>query len=115
MDKERVVAVDGEAVVEEDGEDPPPNAAIPDPNFPEDVMPALNICADDLAASDLDELQALRKVHAELEALMDSVQRQADDDRTAGASRRRIQCLQHSVSDLLKKAFADKVVQQAAR
>ena len=115
VDKERVVAVDGEAVVEEDGEDPPPNAAIPDPDFPEDVMPALNICADDLAASDLDELQALRKVHAELEALMDSVQRQADDDRTAGASRRRIQCLQHSVSDLLKKAFADKVVQQAGK
>ena len=29
------------------------------------------------------------------------------------ASRHRIQCLQHSASDLLKKAFADKVVQQA--
>ena len=52
------------------------------PDFLEDVMPALNICADDLAGADLDELQGLRKVHAELEALMDSVQRQAGDDRT---------------------------------
>ena len=113
VDKECVVAVDGEAVVEEDEEVPPPNAAIPDPDFPEDVMPALNICADDLAGADLDELQALRKVHAELEALMDSVQRQADDDGTGGLSRRRIQCLQNSVSDLLRRTFAEKIVRRA--
>ena len=131
-----------------EGWGPSPNAAIPDPGFPGGMMPALGICADDLAGVDLGELQrqagqllalhqrralppflpaggehvlecvaecrpGLCLSHAELEALMDSVQRQADDDRTGGASRRRIQCLQHSVSDLLKKAFADKVVQQA--
>ena len=69
-------------------EDPPPNAAIPDPDAPEDVMRALITCGDDLSGGDLDELQALRKVLAELEALMDKVQRQAHDDGTGGSPHR---------------------------
>ena len=61
MQHEHTVAIDG-VVAESDEEDdsgvPDLNAAMPDPEFPQDVLPPMNICADELASADLDELQA---------------------------------------------------------
>ena len=45
---------------------------------------------------DLDELQAARKVHAELEALQEAVRKDVEADVTMGIPRRRVRALQHA-------------------
>ena len=80
-------------------DDVAPDAAMPDPEFLEDV-----IGVDDLAGADLDERQTLRKVRADLEALLESVRQGAMNDQ-----------VWHAASNLLKGAFADKVVQRASQ
>ena len=71
----------GEAVASEGEDDVAPHAAMPDPEFPEDVMPLLNVCDDDLAGAVLDERLTLRKVHAELEALLERTRQGASADK----------------------------------
>ena len=66
---EQVVAIDDEAVVSESDNEVDLNAAIPDPDHPEEAFPPLHVCADGLASSDVDEIQAIRKLYAEWEHL----------------------------------------------
>ncbi len=74
---EQVVAVDDEPVEEEAASESEAevavNAAMPDPEYPAEALPAMHCCADELTSGDLGELQAIRKVHAELEQLMGSM------------------------------------------
>ncbi len=42
---------------------------MPDEDFPEHALSAMHFCTDHVTSGDLDEVQAIRKVHAELEAL----------------------------------------------
>ena len=89
---EKVVRVDGEECAseheaeEEEGENDL-NAALPDPDFPAEALPAMSFCADAATGGDLDELQAVRKVHAELEALQNSMREEASGN---GRPRRRL-------------------------
>ena len=110
---ESVVRVDGEECAseheaeEEEGENDL-NAALPDPDFPAEALPAMSFCADATSSGDLDELQAVRKVHAELEALQDSMREEASGN---GRPRRRlIKQLQVSARGMLDRRLADQIV-----
>ncbi|CAK0803316.1 unnamed protein product [Prorocentrum cordatum] len=109
---EQVVRVDGEECVseheaeEEEGENDL-NAALPDPDFPAEALPAMSFCADAATGGDLDELQAIRKVHGELEALQDSMREEASG---IGYPRRRlIKQLQVSARGMLDRGLADRI------
>ena len=111
---ERVAAVDGEVVESEDEQDLPPNIAIPDPEHPEAMMPAMHVCADELASGDLDELQAIRKVHAELEELQEAIRKDMEADVSAGVPRKRVRALQRATQAIIDKSVAQKT-EAAAR
>ena len=80
---ETCVAVDGEPVGSEcdSGEENPARepATLHDPEYLPDVLPPMHFCADELGSADLDELQAVRKVHAELQALQEAVAKDVSD------------------------------------
>ncbi len=60
---EQVSAIDGVEVEEasdEEGGLPDLNAALPDEEFPQNVLPAMHFCADSLTSGDMDEVQAIR-------------------------------------------------------
>ena len=68
---EQCASIDGKIVVEEehDEETADPEAGLPDEEFPQIAMPEMHFCADDVTSGDMDEIQAFRKVHAELHEL----------------------------------------------
>jgi len=107
---ERTVAVDGELIASESEEEPGLNAAIPDADHPEAALPPMHVCADELTSGDLDELQALRKVHAELEKLQEQARKDVELDAYSGLSRRRVRALQQTTQAMLDSSFADAVV-----
>ena len=85
QDKPVFMTVDGKAVEVVDAEEeedagPDLNAAMPDPDFPEVALPAMHFCADLGTNADVDEIQKVRKVHAELEELQRMVAESAKDD-----------------------------------
>ncbi len=106
VEHEQVAAVDGEAVEsdEEDDEDPHTNAALPDEEFPEEVLPPMRFCADELTSGDLDELQAIYKVSAELESMQERVRKNIECDVASGLPKKRVRALQTAARDLLNKA-----------
>jgi hypothetical protein len=85
-EKETCVAVDGEPVESDcdSGEEDPARApvTIADPEYPADILPAMHFCADELGSADLDELQAVRRVQAELQALQEAVAKDVSVDFT---------------------------------
>ncbi|CAK0852500.1 unnamed protein product, partial [Prorocentrum cordatum] len=112
---ESVVRVDGEECAseheageeEEEGENDL-NAALPDPDFPAEALPAMSFCADATSSGDLDELQTVRKVHAELEALQDSMREEASGN---GRPRRRlIKQLQVSATGMLDRSLSQRII-----
>ncbi len=91
---EQTVAVDGEMAesdeeAEENEGEPHFNAAIPDPEFPEAALPTMNIVADELTSGDLDEVRAIKKVQAEMEALQEAIRKDVEADVVAGVPKRR--------------------------
>ena len=109
---ERVVAVDGELVISESEDELDVGAAIPDAEHPEAALPAMHVCADTLTSGDLDELQAVRKVHAELEKLQEQARADAASDARSGVSKLRVRALQQSTKALLDGSFADAVLRK---
>ena len=109
---EQVAAVDGEdCVSESEDADLGQNAAIADPEFPEEALPAMSFCADSLAGGDLDELQAIRRVHADLEKLQETVRSEAEAASSGGHRRRRLlKNLRQSTQAMLDSSLADKIV-----
>jgi len=116
---EQVSAVDGAAVEEcsdEECEGAASHAALPDEEFPENALPAMHFCADALTGGDMDETQAIRKVHAELAELQKALSEEVHDDAAGGRiARSRVRTLQHAVQGLLPDAFAEGIVQAGAR
>lgn len=107
---EQTVAVDGEAVESEEEAGADFHAAIPDPEHPEEALPPLSVCADELTSGDLDELQALRKVHAELEQVRALVAEDvAAETSHCTVPKKRVRALQQATRQLLQTRFADKV------
>ena len=62
---EQVATIDGDEVSEDEGE-LDVNAALPDEEFSQEALPTMHFSASDLSGGDMDELQAIRKVYAEL-------------------------------------------------
>ena len=119
IEGETCVAVDGEPVESDSGsgEDDDPACAprtIPDPEYPSDVLPAMHFCADELGSADLDELQAVREVHAELQALQEAVAKDVEEDKAARVPRRRVRALKQAAHVMLDPSFADRIEQNDA-
>ena len=112
IDPEHVVSIEGEAVASESEGEVAPNTTIPDPEHPAAALPPMHICADELTGGDLDELQAIRKVHRELETLQKQVQADADADAASGLVRPRIRALKAAAASLLEPHFIDRVQKQ---
>ena len=107
---EQTVAVDGERVESEDEGELDLNAALPDEEFPADTLPPMHFCADELNSGDLDELQAIRRVHAELEKLQEDVRKDVEADVASGLSRRRVRLLKDAAKAMLDHSVADGIV-----
>ena len=108
---ESCVNIDGQDCISEHEADEEQHAAIPDPEFPPEALPAMSFCADSVNSGDLDELQAVRKVHAELEALQESVRKEATEGVTQGRPRRRLaKQLQQSAKGMLDDNLASKII-----
>ena len=105
IEHETVTKVDGEAVeteeVEEDEKEPHTNTGLPDEEFPEEVMPPMRFCADELTSADIDELQAIYKIKAELESMEQQVRKNLEEDRANGLSKSRVIALKTAARDLL--------------
>ncbi len=114
MAHERVAAVDGEVVESDDESEVHVNAAIADPEHPEEMMPAMHVCADELASGDLDELQAIRKVRVELEQLQEAIRQDELAPVSAGVPKKRIHALQRATQAMIDRSVAQKV-EAAAR
>ncbi len=114
MAHERVAAVDGEVVESDDESEVHVNAAIADPEHPEEMMPAMHVCADELASADLDELQAIRKVRVELEQLQEAIRQDELAPISAVVPKKRIHALQRATQAMIVRSVAQKV-QAAAR
>ena len=112
LDHEQTVEIDGERVDVESEGDPDLHAAIPDGDHPEEAMPPMHVCADELTSGDLDELQALRKVYAELEKLQEQARSDAEADAASGVSRRRVRALQQASRALLDGSFAEGILKK---
>jgi len=114
---EQIAAIDGTTVEEcsdEEGVDST-NAALPDEEFPQNVLPTMHFAADDLTSGDMDELQAIRKVHAELAELQKALADQVQQDVSEGAvARSRVRTLQHAVQGLLPATFTHGILQAGA-
>ena len=104
--------IDGDRVEEESDGEPDLHAAIPDAEHPEEAMPPMHVCADELNSADLDELQAMRKVYAELEKLQEQARADAEADAASGVSRRRVRALQQASRALLDGSFAEGILQK---
>ena len=115
---EKMTKVDGEAVESEDDEDEPHvNAGLPDEEFPADALPTMHFCADELTSGDLDDLQAIYKVRAEMEAIQETLQKEYEDDVVRAVPKRRVRALQTAVKDFVhrvkpKSKFAPSQLQQ---
>lgn len=107
---EQAVELDGVVVEAETDDEHDHNAVVADNDHPEEAMPPMHVCADELTGGDLDELQALRRVHADLEKLQDQVRADAESDCKSGLSRRRVRALQQATKAMLHGDFADAVV-----
>ncbi len=114
MAHERVAAVDGEVVESDDEGEVHVNAAIAEPEHPEEMMPAMHVCADELASGDLDELQAIRKVRVELEQLQEAIRQDELAPISAVVPKKRIHALQRATQAMIVRSVAQKV-QAAAR
>ena len=114
MADERVAAVDGEVVESDDESEVHVNAAIADPEHPEEMMPAMHVCADELASGDLDELQAIRKVRVELEQLQEAIRQDELAPVSAGVPKKRIHALQRATQAMIDRSVAQKI-EAAAR
>ena len=106
---ERVAAVDGEVVESDDEGEVHVNAAIGDPEHPEEMMPAMHVCADELASGDLDELQAIRKVRVELEQLQEAIRQDELAPVSAVVPKKRIHALQRATQAMIVRSVAQKV------
>ena len=101
---EKIIRVDSEAVEsEDDGEEPHLHAGLPDEEFPEEALPTMHFCADELTSGDLDELQAIYKVKAEMEAMEKALQKEIEDDVVRAVPKRRVRALQTAVRDFIGK------------
>ena len=101
---EQCASIDGEVVVEEehDEETADLEAGLPDEEFPQIAMPEMHFCADDMTSVDMDEIQAFRKVHAELHELHKAVVAEVRDDVAAGRPvRSRVRALQQAVGAIM--------------
>ena len=56
---EQVAAIDGNDTSREDDE-VDLHAALPDEEFSQEALPSMHLCASDLSAGDMDEIQAIR-------------------------------------------------------
>jgi len=112
---EQVSAIDGRSVEEcsdDEGGDADNHSALPVEDFPENAMPTMHFCADALSSGDLDELQALRKVHAELAELQKALAEQVHEDIAQRClPRSRIRTLQQAVQGLIPDAFTQGIIQ----
>ena len=71
---------------------------LPDEEFPEEALPPMHFCADEVTSGNMDELQAIRKVHAELGELRDAAVADARADAAAQRpARHRVYTLQSAV------------------
>ena len=109
IEHERTVAVDGEQVESEEEGELPANVAIPDPEHPEEMMPAMHVCADELTSGDLDELQAIRKVHAELEELQEAIRKDVEAEAPARVHKKHVRSLRQATQAMLDQAVAGKL------
>ena len=90
------------------------DAAIAEPEHPEEMMPAMHVCADELASGDLDELQAIRKVRVELEQLQEAIRQDELAPVSAGVPKKRIHALQRATQAMIDRSVAQKI-EAAAR
>ena len=113
---EQYASIDGEIVVEEqhDEETADLEAGLPDEEFPQIAMPEMHFCADDMTSGDMDEIQAFRKVHAELHELHKVVVAEVRDDVAAGRPvRSRVRALQQAVGAIMPQSVSMKLEQAA--
>ena len=76
----------------------------------------MHFCADDLTSGDMDEVQAIRKVHAELAELQKTLVADVREDLVAKrVARSRIRSLQHAVNVLNSKAVTEGILQSSQR
>ena len=100
---ESEAAIDGEACSEQDEDEAAAdlNAGLPDEDQPAEIQPEMHFCADSFTSGDVDEVQAIRKVHEELSALRDAAVAEAEQDAAAARpARTRVRSLQMAVQAL---------------
>ena len=111
---EQCVNIDGEEVAEEITEEEETadfNASLPDEEFPEAALPTMNFCADSLTSGDMDEIQAIRKVYAEMEELRKAVVEDAAGEAEGpGPARAQARSLQRAARDLLPRRFTTRIM-----
>ena len=117
---ESITQVDGEAVEsEEDDEEPHVNAGLPDEEFPADSLPTMHFCADELTSGDLDELQAIYKIRAEMQSMEEALRKEIEDDVVRALPKHRVRALQTAVRDFIgivkpKGKYAPSQLEQCA-
>ena len=107
---EEVVAIDGEACSEQDEDEAAADlhAALPDAEEPAGVQPEMNFCADGATSGDVDEVQAIRKVHEELKALREAALAEVEEDAAAPLPpKSRVYSLQAAVRTLTSPQVTD--------
>ena len=114
---EQCASIDGAAYeAEADDGDEAGNAALPDEDFPEAALPAMNFCADAVTSGDMDEGQAIRKVHSELKELRDAVVAELQDDTKAErAPSAHALSLQSAVRALTSRKVLNRIVRAGDR
>ena len=114
---DQIVAVDGKTVEEQTEEEAVAdlNAALPDEDHPQEVLPAMNFCADDAALTLADEVQAIQRVSQQLHHLRDVALAGAEEDDAARRPvRSHIYSLQTAVKALTAHSFTDRIEQADA-
>ena len=109
---EQCATIDGEDAEEEE-EEVDINAALPDEEFSLVALPAMHVCASNLTSGDMDEIQAIGKVHAELQKLQKVALADMEGSGPARAVQGRAKSLQIAARALLPEKFVDKVDQAA--
>ena len=105
---EQVATIDGDEVSEDEGE-LDVNAALPDEEFSQEALPTMHFSASDMSGGDMDELQAIRKVYAELKELQKAAldEFSEDDDKAKQLAHARARSLQKAVRAIAPQKFAE--------